>query len=195
MPATRRSIAVAFTLALPALAMGIDFDESVSGDLSGDQSMPTSLGVLAEGTTTVAGSTAPVPIDQDFFSFEILPGTALGSITLANYDGPFGGGSFIAIVSGVGFSTLTDPSGYLGNALIGTQAGSLQGEDILDDMGVTAFGGIGFTGALGPGEYTIWYQETAGDTDYTFELNVIPAPGALAFLGLAGVASMRRRRA
>ena len=194
MTATRRSIAGAFTLALPAFAMGMDFDEAMMGDLSSDETMPTALGALAEGTTTVSGSTIAVPVDADFFSFEILPGTALGSIVLRDYAGPPGGGSFIALTEGVGFSTLFDPSLYLGTALIGTQTGALAGDDVLDDIANLAFGGLGFDRPLGPGTYTIWYQETAGETDYTFELNVVPAPGTAMLLGGAGVFVMRRRR-
>ncbi|MEM1424140.1 MAG: hypothetical protein AAGH64_09070 [Planctomycetota bacterium] len=195
MPATPRTFSVAFTLALPALALGMDFDESVMGDLSGDETMPTSLGALAEGTTTVSGSTIALPVDAEFFSFEILPGTELGSIVLADYTGPLGGGSFIALTAGVGFTSLFDPNDYLGTALVGTQTGALVGDDILDDLNDRAFGGQGFSQPLGPGEYTIWYQETAGATDYSFALNVIPAPGAAVLLGGAGVFAMRRRRA
>ncbi|GAB4554216.1 MAG: hypothetical protein Tsb0013_16770 [Phycisphaerales bacterium] len=195
MPTSRTLTAAAIVLAVPALALGVDYDESISGDLSNDEFNPTPLGVLTEGPHTVNGSTTANPLDLDFFTFEIAAGTELDSITLTNYAGPAGGGSFIALTTGDQFTSLFDTSGYLGATLIGVSPGAQTGDDILDDLGSPIFGGTGFSGALGPGVYSIWYQETGDPTDYGFQLNVTPAPGAVALIGCAGLGAMRRRRA
>lgn len=191
-----RAFALAALLSVPALALAADYDEGVLGDLSNDPLAPTSLGVLAEGPHTVSGTTTDQPLDADFFTFEVAPGTALASIVLDGYSGPpAGGGSFLALEDAPVFSSTVDASGFLGTALIGRLPGSLVGEDVLDDVGTAVFGGAGFTGELGPGTYTLWYQETGGPTGYAFTLNIVPAPGAAALLGLAGIGATRRRRA
>lgn len=195
MSIARRAFAVAFLLSAPSLALAVDWDEGLDGDLSSDQFAPTDFGILAEGAHTVSGATEADTPDRDFWTFDIAPGTELASIVLNSYSGPAGGGSFFAIEDGVGFSTLTDASGYLGTTLVGNIAGAQAGDDVLDDLGGALFGGAGFTGALGPGSYTLWFQETGDVTEYSFTLNVTPAPGAVALLGFAGLGAMRRRRA
>ena len=71
---------------------------------------------------------------------------------------------------------------------------TMQGDELLDNLqNPDIFGG--FSGNLGEGTYTFWYQETANATDYGFNfvLTPIPAP-ASATLMLGGLLLARRRR-
>ncbi len=190
----RTLCALAAVVALAPAAIAVDFDESVLGDLSDDQFAPTDLGVLTTGSNLVTGSTTNIPLDRDFWTFTVAPGDELSAIVLDSL-GPRENNSFIAMVAGSEFTTLTDTSGYLGATLIGTDgAGAPVGSNILPNIGSPIFGGTGFTGALGPGTYSIWFQETADITEYAFDLQIVPAPGAAGLLALGGLAAVRRRR-
>lgn len=196
---TRSTCAVAFALSIPLVALagapGSSYDEAIDGDLSSDQFLPTDFGTLAEGAHSVVGSTTFDPLDRDFWTFTIAPGTTLESIILDQFD-TTEDVSFLALEDTGSFSTLVNPSDYLGSALIGNPVEDTGvGDDVLDDLGEVIFGGTGFTGELGPGTYTLWFQETVADVDYGFTLNVTPAPGAAGLLAIAGLGAMRRRRA
>lgn len=173
--------------------------ESVSGDLSNDATAPTGLTVSA-GSNVVTGSTITSPFDRDIFSFTLAANQQLDSIVLNSYTGPAGGnGSFFAVQSGSGINT-GNAGAHLGNELIGQAVGIQQGDDVLDDMGTPRFGSSpGFTGALGPGTYTFWIQETAGPLAYSldFQVSEVPLPAAAWLFGsaLLGLGALKRRRA
>lgn len=172
---------------------GVDYAESIDGDLSGDQFNPTSLGVLGMGLHSI--SAISVAGDREYFHINIGPGTALGSITLVSFVSQ-SIQSFGAVESGTAVTTDPvglDPSALLGWTHFGPGVGNV-GTDILDDMGMGP-GAIGFSGALGPGDYSFWFQETGPNTAaYALLVEVVPAGPTIGLLGVAGVFASRRRR-
>lgn len=180
-----------------AIAGDVAWDESVNGDLSNDGFNTTSLGLLANGSNRVLGTTSPDPdFDPDYFSFEIGAGQQLVAIILERYAPEFGGEeqSFFALQAGPQVTSDFDTSVFLGATLIGGLPGSQQGENFLDDLESSIFGGQGFSGPLGPGVYSVWFQETAQGIGYTFDFVVVPSPASIALLGAAGLTIARRRR-
>lgn len=190
----RTLCALAAVVALAPAALAVDYDELMMGDLSDDQFAPTDIGVLTTGSNTVTGSTTNAPLDRDFWTFTIAPGDELTGIVIDSF-GPRENNSFIALVSGTEFTTIEDASGYLGATLIGNASfGAGVGDNVLPNIGQALLGGTGFTGSIGPGTYSLWFQETADVIDYSFDLRVVPAPGAAGLLAVGGLAAMRRRR-
>lgn len=169
-------------------------DESVDGDLSDNGADPTAL-VFSVGANEVRGSTTNSPLDRDLWTFTIASDQELESVFLRNYD-TTEDASFFAVESGGQITTFSSSSSLLGSNLVGGAVGAQEGDDVLDDLGAAAFGGSGFAGALGPGQYSFWFQETAANTNYTFEFNVtaVPEPGSFAVLALGLPFFIRRRR-
>ena len=103
--------------------------------------------------------------------------------------------SAIGIASGSQFpsppSSLS-PAPLLGYSLMGLAD---VGTDLLPAMG-QAPGALGFVGPLGAGSYTVWAQETSLSIDQwglDLVVTAVPAPGALAVIGLGGIVFRRRR--
>ncbi|XAL98434.1 PEP-CTERM sorting domain-containing protein [Phycisphaeraceae bacterium D3-23] len=172
-------------------ASAANYVEAIDGDLSGDETSPTAI-ALDLGANTITGTTIDSPLDRDFFSFTIGAGQSLDSLVLTSFTGdPPSNEAFMAVDDQFGFDSLFDTSDFLGTTLIGL--GDV-GTDALDLLGATEFGGDGFTGPLGEGTYTFWFQETGGPTSYTFTANVVPEPGSAAALLLSVGGLMLRRR-
>ena len=168
------------------------WDEAVNGDLSGDGGSPTPL-AFPVGTSTVSATS--VAGDREYARFTIPPGLALESVFLRSYTGA-DGLSFIGTQRG---STFTEPPGaanpanLLGYTHFGPGAGNV-GADILPAMG-SGFGSQGFTPPLGPGDYSLWMQQTGSiPTGYTFDFVVTPEPSTAALAGLAAAGLLCRRR-
>ncbi|MGP1273234.1 MAG: hypothetical protein ACTS22_07860 [Phycisphaerales bacterium] len=168
------------------------YDESVSGDLTDDRFAPFELSA-APGSNVLSGTV--VTGDRDYFRFTVPAGFELSALNLLDYDSP-DFAAFLGVQSG---SSITvdpdnpDPADLLGYALYGPLE---EGTDLLPTMG-TAFGAIGFSGALPAGEYSFWNQQTGVDlTGYTLEfvITVVPAPAGLGVLAAAGAIAGRRRR-
>lgn len=185
----------AAALAASPVTAQIIHNEAVDGDLSDDNLAPTFLAVSA-GSNTVTGSTTGNPnLDRDIFTIEVAAGFELAAVILTTYD-TTEDQSFFAVEAGNQITATFSPDALLGSALVGAEIGGSQGDDVLDDLGFAIFGGSGFTGTLGPGAYTFWFQETAAPVNYafTFVIRVVPTPGVAATLGLAGLFAARRRR-
>ena len=180
------------------------WDEAIDGDLSGDYMNPTQLYTKSTTNnhvifTTVGAASNGGNQDREYFTFTIAEGYELASIVLNGFDtDPESNLGFFGVASGTSLPTpptAPDPTQLLGYALIGEAD---VGDDILQLMGQGG-GSQGFTGALGPGSYTFWAQETGPSTD-DWDLNfvieatspVVPGPGALA--GLVGIACLTGRR-
>lgn len=190
---TRLLGASAIALVGATASADIIWDEAIDGDLSSDNLNPTQL-TFVPGSNEVFGDTAPNSnLDPDFFSFEIPVGYELSSVIFAEYD-RVNEQSFFAVQVGPQITDTGDPSDLLSALLIGTVPGTMQGDELLDDLRrPNVFGG--FNGNPGAGTYTFWYQETGVPTNYGFEfvLTPVPAPASMAVLGGALLIARRRR--
>lgn len=189
----RSAFAVGVAFAAASAAADIRWDEDIDGDLSSDNFNPTLLS-FGPGSNMVFGDTSPNPnLDPDYFTFEIPAGYELSSVIFEEYD-RVNEQSFFAVEIGTQITDLGDPSGLLSALLIGSVPGTMQGDELLDDLqNPNVFGG--FMGNLGPGTYTFWFQETGVETNYGFDfvLKPIPAPASAAVLA-GGLLFVRRRR-
>ena len=201
---------IAFLAAL-ALSLGtvqaLTWDESISGDLSGNGAAPTLLGTLSSGDNFILGTMGSLngtgPLDADIWNFSVPTGYDLTGINLVGYAAASHSllnQSFMAIATG-GSISQTDPSNHLSNALWGYGIDSF-GNVYTDLLGLLQagpdFGGIGFSGPLTPGNYTFWIQEGSDQIQYKIDFVTspvpVPEPGGALLLGVAGLWLLRRRR-
>lgn len=187
----KAAIVIALAVTAPALA---GWSESTQGDISGNKNSPTAIS-LAQGSNLVQGTIQSG--DIDYLTITIPAGLSLAAIPMINYAGE-DGIAFIAFQSGTVFTegpsaASVNVANLLGYTLFGTNVQNL-GDDLLLAMQTEGFGSQGFDRPLAAGSYTFWIQQTGALTDYTLDFQVIPAPGAIGVLGLAGLAALRRRR-
>lgn len=191
---TRTAFAAALVCAAASALADVRWDEDIDGDLSSDHLNPTALSFSA-GSNQVFGDTSPLPdLDPDFFSFTIPAGLELSSLIFAEFGSAGGEQSFLAVEVGSQITATDDPSALLSAVLVGIDPGTMQGDELLDDLqNPNVFGG--FSGNLGPGTYTFWFQETTSATQYGFDfmLTPIPAPASMGVLA-GGMLLARRRR-
>lgn len=181
----------------PAAWAATVYDEVVSGDLSGSGASPTWV-TVAGGSNVVMGSTGRIDgvVDRDYFRFTVPAGWQLSAITPGATTGVVGTAAFIALQAG---TQVTAPVAGPATALLGWHHYVVAevGSNILPVIGAGA-GAVGFTGALGAGDYAVWVQETgAGSVPYVMDFTLSPVPEppvALALMGgLFGLALLRRR--
>ena len=195
-----RPLAVAVLAMAPIAGLAaadVVYDEAIDGELSADPNAPTFINV-GEGNNTVIAVTDQDGDDRDIFTFNVAEGYELVGVLLdifdTNTDDPANLG-FIGFSAGdvLGTDPLApNPSVLLGYALVNIGD---SGTDIFDLMSGGG-GSQGYDGPLGAGDYTFWLQETSPSADdwaVTFVINQVPSPGALALLGMAGLAGRRRR--
>lgn len=183
---------VACAASAPALA-AVTWAEGVNGDLSNFSASPTSLGVLAAGTSTVNGSIgASYSIDpRDTFSFTVSAGYQLSALVFGNYShGTYYDYTPISLYSG------PTASGSPLNSIGLTSSGA--GTDFLNFSSLR--------GPLAAGTYTLSLnsiqQSAAVDErstysiDFTVATAAVPEPEtyALMLAGLAVVGAKARRR-
>ena len=188
--------ALATLLACSTSSADIIWDENVNGDLSSDNLNPTVVATPFTNNQVIASTTFN-PLDRDFLTITVDPGFEMTQIVLEAYQSA-NFQSFYAVEIGGQITSVNSPASLLGTALIGGAAGTQVGDNVLDDLGMANLGGSGFTGSLGAGTYTFWFQETGADVDY--QLNyviqaVVPEPGSMAVaIGAIGCLVLRRRR-
>lgn len=128
---------------------------------------------------------------RDYYTFTLGSGESIDAITVissTNLNDGRDSTTFFGFAFGNVFDF--DPDAQQGPGLAGfvlTNDFGV-GRNVLPDIS----GGLDL---LGPGDYTIWSQQTGPDpTRVRVEFSVIPAPGAGAVLALAGLIAARRRR-
>jgi Ca2+-binding RTX toxin-like protein len=146
------------------------YNEAINGDLSSNQNAPTAIALTA-GSNTISGSTiggGNPPGDRDFFTFTVPVGFSVSSIRLTSYSQTGGGGdSYFALDNTTTFPNLTSDVGFVSSLLI--DGGQLN----LDLLSLANLNGVAPINSLSAGTYSIWYQETGGNTTYTFNINLL----------------------
>ncbi len=167
------------------------WDESIDGDLSNDGLAPTSL-TLNSGSNQILGSTGDggQGVDRDYFGFTLPQGQALTSIRLLGNTFVSGSFSFIGIQTGP--QVTVSPSGAGGNLLLGWTHYSM------GDIGFDILPNITPAGALSPGTYSLWVQDTGGPATYGFDFgvtSVVPLPPSILLMAstLLGIGVLHRR--
>lgn len=146
------------------------WDESSDGDLSDDGMAPSGVFTLELNDNTFIASQRGNPRDVDFFAFIIPDGMELTELIVDNYNG-VDDVAFIGIDSGATTDVdFMNPSA--GDLLGGTSYGTASiGNNILPAMGNLG-GADGFTPPLPEGTYTIWLNQTGGQSTSTLNFVV-----------------------
>lgn len=155
------------------------WNEGVSGDLSNDRANPTQLNVVDGSNLLSATSGGPGP-DREYFRFTVPAGFRLTKVVLNDFTTVFDGKAFIGVQAGpvITVDPLVNPSPapLLGYAHFGPDV-HIQPPafDYLPEIGIGS-GAIGFTGPLGPGQYSFWTQQTSAASPSTYELDFVLEP-------------------
>ncbi len=180
-----RAIAfVGAVTAIAGLASAADYNEDIDGDLASLADGGTFFNVDV-GTNTVTGTVGQGSgLDEDFVTFNIGAGQQLASVILTAVN--FTGGN-----TSTGFRLYADQ----GSGFFQASPGSFTAADVgVDYLTVWNLSDVGGSAPLGPGTYGILLAEFTANQGYSFQINVVPTPGAAAVLGLGGLAMTRRRR-
>ncbi len=146
------------------------WDETSDGDLSDDGTAPSGVFTLELNGNTIIASQRGNPRDVDFFAFTVPDGMELTELIVDDYNGA-DDVAFIGIDSGATTDVdFTNPSA--GDLLGGTSYGTASiGNNILAIMGNLG-GADGFTPPLPAGTYTIWLNQTGGESTSTLNFVV-----------------------
>jgi hypothetical protein len=168
--------------ASPARAETV-WNETTNGDLSGNGNAPTQLGAWGAGTHSVLATSGAGDVDD--FTFTIPAGLSLSTIVNSAYAG-IDGTAFIGIANGATVDHAGAPASLIGYQHFGPNMGNVD-SDLLAFMG----------GPLGPGTYSVWWQQIGSPSTVQLDFTVVPEPGSAGVLALAAVAftTARTRRA
>ncbi len=186
------------------------YDEAINGAFSDDNLAPTPLGQFLPGVNQVTGRVTDIGIGgfnftNDVFTFEIPANSQLVSITMSSFSTSSGGGMYMMLSRGATFPfdsievndkmPFPDLMRILGGSVVG---GTDVGADVLDNLQAAGARGDGvpFTTPLGPGNYSVYLQETSTFSNYSLGFNVtaIPEPSTWAVLGIVGGGAVIHRR-
>ncbi len=185
----------------PAVVSTTLYDESVSGDLSGDRFSPSAF-ALAVGSNVLRATSGGN--DLEYIRLDVPAGYRLDRIGVEGYVVPgAANNSFIAVMRGPQFTEPAEVlainvSNLLGYALFGNKAGGVPvGGDLLPVM-ANAAGAARFAPPLAAGTYTFWIEERvplpSDGATYALNFHVSPVPEpAAALLLLAGLGATAAR--
>lgn len=167
------------------------YNENPSGDLSSSGNAPTLLNfdIGVNSVSGTMGRTGSV-VDSDIFTFTVEAGEVLTSLFLVSANPAEN--SFFAIGAGSTISTnatnpFEDGSSHMSNLMTLGRTGEFLGE--LAAARVYGSGPSTVTDPLGPGTYTIWFQETTTTVNYELQFTIasVPEPASLSLVALGGV--------
>ena len=159
--------------------LGVNYDETMDGDLSDDRDNPTIL-FLDSGDNMVSGTMGPIPGDVDFLTVNVAAGFQLDALFLDAFSGDADDVlSFLGMQMGTswteGIGGAIDPANLIGwSHFSRVQVGT----DILDDIG-NGEDAEGFTPPLPSGDYTMLLQEIGDPLSYTLNFAVSPVSVAV----------------
>ena len=205
-----RSLAYAVLMTLPvglgsSTFGGTLWNSAVNGPPSTSGLAPTVLGPMTLGSNDIfgtVGTSATGVGEPNYFVVTVPTGFALSSITVLPGTEVGGSVSFIGLEAGPQVTVSPDATSAAGLLGWWHYGPSDINNNILPLMGIPADGSTGFTGPLGPGQYSLWIQElSTGPFPYGFDLGLVstasvPEPGTLTTLmiGLAMLVPVLRRR-
>jgi len=180
---------------------GIVYQESVSGDFSGNGLSPTSISV-ALGSNQVFGTTgrdANAVVDRDYLTFTVPVGALWSGLLVLPGTTTLGNLGFIGLQAGNQVTVATNAVNAAG--LLGYRhynAADIN-TDILAEIGTAGNSSTGFTPPLGAGTYSLWIQETGtGTSNYGFDILLTAAPEPATYftmlLALATFSFWRHKR-
>lgn len=184
----------ALALSTSLASADLTFFEPDLGDFSSDRFAPTFLD-FELGTMTVinevVNASNPNIGDRDYYTFTLNEGEYIDRITIVDAFNPAGGPDTTCFV-GMAFDSIFDfdPDAQSGPGLVGHAFSNsfFLGNNIVPDLS----NGLD---QLGPGDYSLWIQQTGTDvTRIQIEYHVVPAPASAAILGIGLLATTRRRR-
>lgn len=197
-------------------AATVNYLEDTDGEFSGDHNAPTDLGVLGVGNNIVSGTVTDVGLDfdvpfylntADIFTFEVPLGTTVDQMFLRSFSSS---SSFIFM--GVDdtdtfFFSPEDINNFPSNQTLDAAivARGIIGEpDDVDspgadpDSGANLFDNLGGpANSFGPGNYTVYLQETSDSSDYTLNFRVVsavPEPSSVGLFSLCSLLAISSRR-
>jgi hypothetical protein len=166
-----KTLAIVLLLAAAAVpaSAAVVWDESINGDLATDPATPTPI-TFAIGTNSIIGTVSGTPLDRDYITFTIAPGTVLAHLNLIAWDPDDYG--FMAFNSG---STGLIPSGATNSQFLSGIHCITEdvGHDLMDYFATRKVTTNGLPQPqLGPGTYT-WIVQQLSPLVETYQVDFV----------------------
>jgi len=199
----KAAFSLLFSTSLSFSAFAGSVNVEPGGGYSGVGTTPTSLGAFSVGDNQIFGSNGSTAGIRDYVTFTVPNGLFLTQLVILNTT-PLGNVGFIGLEAGNQLTLL--PSTVTAAGLLGwhhyTSAEAAAQTNILPLMAVPANGSSGFIQPLGPGDYTLWIQDSSdssvsGPFQYGFDVKLAvpePATWGISLAALAGLALLAKRK-